>query len=506
MIFVRFSASRTSALSLLTAALLCLGFLPVSAEAQTVTAEPSRQLSVVRVNITCQAWDYLRPWGKKSPISRRAVGAVISGNRVLVTGEFVANADYVEFETPEGGQKAPARVEAVDHEANIAILTTDDTNFLKPFPPLELTTASVGDTLSVWQLESNGALLVTRGSMTNAEVARYPMEDFTFLVYRMSAPLQFRESAFTVPVVKDDKLVGLIMRYDAQSNSSDIIPAPVIEHFLKDVAKPPYKGFPRIGMAYSSTRDPQFRRFMNIPDSVPGGVYVTDLRKDGPAERAGIQPGDILFRVDDQAVDQDGNYADPLYGKISVNNILSTRHFEGDEIKLSILRNGETKELPLRLTHRPSTDYVVEPYTIDRAPKFYILGGLILEELSRQYLKEWGADWMKKAPDELVHIDREQNDLFPDTKQKVVFLSRVLPSDATIGYEQLRHLVVTKINGVEIHGLDDIQGAVEKSTDGLIKIEFSTDPGTIYLDSAQVASSEDNLMKAYRLPILKRLE
>ena len=36
--------------------------------------------------------------------------------------------------------------------------------------------------------------------------------------------------------------------------------------------------------------------------------------------------------------------------------------------------------------------------------KFYILGGLVLEELSRQYLKEWGQEWMKKAPEDLVYL------------------------------------------------------------------------------------------------------
>src|SRR3954465_6546692 len=118
--------------------------------------KPEPPLSVVRVNVTNQPWDFGRPWGKRPPYSRRAIGTLLTGNRVLVTAELVANANYVELETAEGGQKVPASVEVVDYEANLALLKTDDADFLKQLQPLDVTSAHTGDLLSVWQLESNG--------------------------------------------------------------------------------------------------------------------------------------------------------------------------------------------------------------------------------------------------------------------------------------------------------------------------------------------------------------
>jgi hypothetical protein len=147
----------------------------------------------------------------------------------------------------------------------------------------------------------------------------------------------------------------------------------------------------------------------------------------------------------------------------------------------------------------------VEPYVIDRAPKFYILGGLVLQELSRQYLKEWGNDWVKKAPEHFVYYDRQQSELFPKGPKKIVFLSRVLPSAATVGYEDLHTLVVKRINGVELQSLADIPAALEKATDGLHKVEFDSDPTSIYLDAKAVAEEGDTLMRKYRLPALQRL-
>ena len=485
-------------------ALLLLGALsPLLADDD---AKPEKVLSIVRVNVTNQPWDFARPWGKHPPFSRRAIGTVLQGNRVLVTAELVANATYVELETPEGGRKVPASVDVVDYEANLALLKTDDPDFLKPIKPLEIAPANVGDTLAVWQLEATGNLLVTRATMTTAEVTSYPLDDLPLLIYRLTTPLQFRDSSFTLPVVKDDKLAGLVMRYDTTTNNADLIPAPVIQHFLTDAAKPPYRGFPRTGIATDQTRDPQFRRYIGLSGTGLGGVYVTDVLKDGPAEKAGIQKGDVVLRIDDQPLDQDGNYKDSDYGKIAATHLVSTKHFDGEKVKFTVARKGETLNLEVPIAHRSVESYVVEPYLIDRPPKFYVLGGLVLEELSRQYLKEYGNDWAKKAPEEFIHYDREQDDLFRDGPKKIVFLSRVLPSDLTVGYEDLAHLVVTKINGVCLQSLADIPGALAKPTDGVHKIEFDGEPTVIYLDAAQVTAEEQAFMQKYRIPSLQKLE
>jgi hypothetical protein len=485
--------------------LACL-FLAAAPGLRAAEVTPDAPASVIRVNVTNQPWDFIHPWGKRPPYSRRAIGTILAGNRVLVTAELVANANYVEFETAEGGQKVPAQVEVVDYEANLALLKTDDVDFLKPYKPLELTHANVGDTLSVWQLENNGTLLITKGPMTTAEVARYPEDDSPLLVYRMTTPLQFRDSSFTLPVVKDGKLAGLVMRYDNTTNNAEVLPAPVIEHFLTDAKKAPYEGFARVGIVSSPTRDPQFRRYLGLTADTPGGVYVAEVLDGGPAAKGGVQQGDVLLQVDDHPVDQDGNYKDEEYGKIAVAHLFSTRRYDGDTVRLTVFRKGEKKQLNVTLRHRPVESYVIEPYIIDRAPKFYILGGLVLEELSRQYLKEFGADWPKKAPEQFVYYDRQQNELFKNGPKKIVFLNRVLPSDLTIGYEELNQLVVTKINGVTIQSLADVPHALEQATNGLHKIEFDGEPRFIYLDAAAVAASQDEFQRKYRLPAMQQLD
>src|SRR5712692_3527829 len=77
------------------------------------TAKEGKQKepSLVRVNVTGQPYDYFRPWQKKAPLSKRALGAVLSKGRVLVTADLVTNQNYVELERAESGEKTAANVE-----------------------------------------------------------------------------------------------------------------------------------------------------------------------------------------------------------------------------------------------------------------------------------------------------------------------------------------------------------------------------------------------------------
>src|SRR6478609_5405027 len=150
----------------------------VFAKKQSVTkAVQPRELSLLRVNVTGQAYDYFRPWQKRAPFSKRALGAVLSKGRVLVTADLLANQNFVELERAESGEKMAASVEVIDYEANLALLEPTDKKFLDGLSPLDLATDTVvGDRLAAWQLEPTGALVVTEGLVTTVQMMKYPVE------------------------------------------------------------------------------------------------------------------------------------------------------------------------------------------------------------------------------------------------------------------------------------------------------------------------------------------
>src|SRR5256885_14778393 len=204
-----------------------------------------KQLALVRVNVTGQSYDYFRPWQKKAPFSKRALGAVLAKGRVLVTADLVANQTYVELERAEAGDKTAANVQVIDYEANLALLEPSEKGFLDGITPLDIAGDTVvGDRLAAWQLEPTGALVATEGLVTTIQITHYPVDVGQFLTYRISIPMQYRENSYTIPLVKNNKLAGLILRYDPRFQLIDTIPAPIITHFLKEAESEHYRGFP----------------------------------------------------------------------------------------------------------------------------------------------------------------------------------------------------------------------------------------------------------------------
>ena len=99
--------------------------------------------SIIRVNVTRQGYSFRRPWQQKAPSTGTAIGVIINGPRVLVSSQLVANHRYIELEKADTREKSTARVEAVDYEANLALLQPTDQHFLEDMHPLELDTGAV---------------------------------------------------------------------------------------------------------------------------------------------------------------------------------------------------------------------------------------------------------------------------------------------------------------------------------------------------------------------------
>lgn len=428
---------------------------------------------------------------------------MIEGGRILATAELVANSNFIELEKAATAEKSAAAVERVDYDCNLAVLKPVDPAFIEGMEPMAIDGGlGVGSALEVLQLEPNGEVARTAGKVTTIGVGGYPFENLGLLVFKAAVPLQQREGSFTLPAVRDGKLVGLLMRYDARNQTAEIAGTPVIRHFLKEMGKPKYEGFARLGLSFAALRDPQLRRHAKVAE--PGGIYVTEVVPGGSAALAGIRKGDVILEIDGKAVDQDGNYGDPVFGRILFSHITSTARHPGETVVVRISRGGKVEELPVALQVPDRARMASEAHVTDRAPRYFILGGLVFVELSRSYLQEWGADWAKAAPQRLVYYDAFQNEL-PADRGKIVVLSQVLPMPDTLGYEDLQNHVVAKANGRTVRSLEDLAEAARQPAGGFHKIELEEDPKFIFLDAESVSANQEALKKHYALPSLERL-
>jgi len=485
---------------LLNVAFLILGILSAG---QSATGDESRG-SLVRVRTSIQPYDQFRPWQKKSPFGLSGTGVVLPGGKVLVTASLVANRTEVGLEKPGSAEKSAAEVEAIDYEANLALLKPTDAEFLKGFAGVILgSNLKAGDTAEVWQLERNGEMLRNQAEVLSAGVGRYPSDEAGFLVYGVRVSLPKRDDSYTLPLMRNGQLSGMMMAYDRDSQEGTAIPVPMIEHFLRDSADGKYEGFPTLGVSWAPLRDPNLREEVKAPSA--GGILLTRVNPIGTGGRAGLKEGDVLLAVDGFKLDEDGNYRDSLYGPTSIGNLVRTRPYVGTTSKFRISRDGKEMELTGSYDRRARDEVSIPTLQFDVPPRYLILGGLVFQELTGTYLQEWGDKWSERASQRLVQLFSFQQEMKLDPHKKIVFLSQVLPSAMTAGYQHLSGMVLMKCNGNPVGSLEDLAVVADSTTTGDLVFEFMDDPGKLVLDAGEVKLSSEKLAKAYGITALRKL-
>ena len=107
----------------------------------------------------------------------------------------------------------------------------------------------------------------------------------------------------------------------------------------------------------------------------PTGALVVDVLDTGPAAEAGLKRGDVIAAIDNQSVDD----AESVGFRLGVKPL-------GGEAKMTVLRNGRTLDLPLKLASAPEvpprdTLTIHAPSPFDGA-QVMNLSPAVMEELS----------------------------------------------------------------------------------------------------------------------------
>ena len=461
---------------------------------------------VVRVTVTSQPFDYIRPWRKKQPGTRQGIGVVLAGGDILVTARLVEDATYVELENMLESEKGPAEVAFVDYNANLALLRPTEPDVMRGLLPVAISpTVAVGDAATTWQFEDNGTPFLTEGTVRTIDLGGYPYGNMAYMVYNVEMSLTQGGSSFTIPVVKDGRLLGILMGYNSNTKIMQLVAAPVIQHFLDDKADGTYDGFPSGGFSVASLEDSQLRNYVGIGDmAFNGGVYVSYVRPGSAAAKAGLTKGDVLVSVGGFPIDKHGEFDDAEYGKMSLSFLTTTRSHVGQSLPLQVLRDGQPVEITMVLEREVLDSYPVLPYEFDVQPEYIIVGGMIFQELNRQMLQEWGSGYQTKAPNRLVYMEEHQWELF-EPGQRQVLLTHTLPTAYTNGYTQFNFLPLTKANGKDIHSIHDLAAALKAPLDGFHKFEFQEQPYTMYMEAELVAPLNEAIQNLYKLPAMENL-
>jgi len=472
--------------------------------ALTTLAEKNPPL--LRISSTSQSYNTAQPWEKSPTKSRHGIGVLVGKNQILTTAEMGANATFIEIETVDSNTAMPAKTLAIDYEANLALISVtkpEHIQLIEQMQPLGITTnPKLNEQVQAYQVEDNGKILVTEGVIRGADTVSSFIDGYYFLSFEVKASMQSAANSFTIPVLKDDKLLGVLTSYDSEEQLLDVIAPEIITAFLKDASDGNYIGFPSLGVSVSRTSDPHFRTWLKLSDT-QGGLYINHIERNSAAQKSGIKRGDVLLAIDGNKLDRKGFYQSKNYGPLYWSHLINGSKKTGDKATLKILRNGKTIDISVTLIRRP--EGIIPTHMYGKAPRYYIKGGFVFQELTKPYLKIFGKKWQSTAPIGILDAFNHPED-YEKGRNRLVILSRTLPTEATLGYERISSSIVTKVNGKEIADIPTLVDAFKTpEIDAIHTIELDNVLKKIYLDAATSKQVEQNLLRR-GLPNLSRIQ
>ena len=448
--------------------------------------------SVVKVLTVADPPDFDQPWQTLGATSSSGSGAVVEttkGPRIVTNAHVVEDHTFVEVRRYGHARKVEAEVEGIAHECDLALLRVDDPSLFRGATPIPLgDLPALGDRVSVLGFPIGGERLsITEGVVSRVEMTTYAQSQRELLSAQIDAAINAGNSGG--PVLKDGRLAGIAFQaLDEAENIGYVIPAPVVQHFLRDMEDGEISGFPDLGIYYQPLESTAHRRMIGLPRS-RRGVLVTHVQYESSAWKV-VERDDVLLAIAGTSVAADGTVPFRESARIEFSHEPAQRDV-GTRMPLKVWRDGRMLSLSVTLkSHEPLVPWRPPG---DR-PSYFLYGGLLFVPLTRAYLETWGEGWRSTAPASLVAL----HDLGVRTSRtrEVVVLQKVLADRANRGYHELESLRISKVDGRNIRTLADLVRRVERAEGEFVTFDTS-DGQRLVVDRAEAATREEVIRKRY---------
>ena len=446
--------------------------------------------SVMRVFTTYQRPDYYSPWQTTPTESALGSAVLVGPNQILTGAHVVADATFIQIQKLSAPDKAIAQVIAICHDSDLALLAVDDDSFLHDLTPAELGgLPEMREPVSVVGFPVGGEeLSITEGVVSRIEVQRYTQSGRHLLAITVDAAINNGNSGG--PVFNAEGLViGIAFQgSDDTQNQGEMVPIPLIQHFLDGIANNRPLAIPELGIRVQNLENPTMRMALGMkPEQT--GVVVRSVSFGGSASGI-LRAGDVIMTLAGQNLANNETVRFRNRFRTSY-HALMCEYYVGEELELGILRKGEARNLKLTLE---GAKPLVPEHQYETVPTYFVFAGLVFQPLSLDYLCAWD-DWEKNAPNELVYeYDFGRR---TEERQAIVILSQVLPDEINVGYGKLHYRVVRSLNGIPPRHMTDFVKRLE-STQGFVEIELSSGE-CIVLDFAEAQASGERILSRYRI-------
>ena len=472
--------------------------------------------AVVKLLVTFQEPDWVNPWSNKTAQRSTGSGCVIrrhekgGGGVILTAAHVVANATFIQVQLANSPDKHVGKVVSVLHEVDLALVEVHEgLEDVEPVPlpaGKEVRLPKLREKVYVLGFPVGGNdLSITEGVVSRIEVQSYSHSHARALAVTVDAAINSGNSGGPVLSQTTGGLVGVAFQGYAGSsveNQGHMVPAPVIDRFLRgweadeDAAQKEPR-LPSLGVHLQLLNSPSLRKYLRMRDGQTG-VMVTHIEHGSSAEGT-LRAGDVLMEVDGVKLANDGSSVF-LGQRLAMVAILQAR-FIGDEVPIKLLRDGE--ELQVAVTLK-ALRQLVPRGQYDVRPPFVLVGGMLFQPLSLEYLQSWGGD-LKDAPTHLV--EEYYDGISGPDKKEVVVLSQVLSDDVNVGFtfDSVGLDYVASVNGQPVADMKAFVEALRAGVHGpdefiTLEVTRGNVRNVVVLEVSKLKEADELIQERYQIP------
>jgi S1-C subfamily serine protease len=459
-------------------------------------AAPIEQ-SVVKIVNQSNQFNWYTPWASGNTGKGTGSGFVISGNRILTNAHVVKDAALLLLYFHNDPTPYPATVTAVGHDCDLALIELKDPSIMQQIPALEFDgLPALRSQVVTYGYPAGGQLI----SSTAGVVSRIEMQNYVHsgvdrhLAGQTDAAINPGNSGG--PVIQNGKVVGVAFQGNSQlQNMGFFIPTCVVNHFLDDLKDGHYHGFPELGIIFAPLENPAARAYSGLTDD-QSGVRIEWISKKSSADEK-LQVGDIITHMAGYDIANDGTID---WNGLRIEALITVDVLQmGDILPLTIVRQGKTIDLQLRLNDYNPTPRLANLY--DQAPQYVVQAGLVFVPLNRETLKSYGNNWQNEIPQELMYEfffkPLIEDSLFDEPR---VIQIRRLDHEVNIEESCFLYRIVESINHQPISTLQDVINAFENNNAPEHIVQYKYGNYITVLDRKMAETAHGEILTQYTIP------
>ncbi|CAA6696748.1 MULTISPECIES: S1C family serine protease [unclassified Lentimonas] len=481
--------------------LRCLFLLLIFSPYALRAAAPEQ--AVVQIINFAQQPNWIEPWRSTRVAQYTGSGFVIDGDRIMTNAHVVSWSKQILVRRHQDPKLYEAVIEHIGHDCDLAVLKVLDPAFYQGIVPLEIgTLPKVRSAVTTYGYPAGGQQIsYTQGVISRIEVQRYAhIYNRSLLTVQTDAAINPGNSGG--PALQGDLVVGVSFQGNPSlENAGFFIPPTIIRHFLKDIEDGSYEGFPDAGISTANLRNPAFREALQLPDNNIG-ARVDMILQPFPETHELLRENDVILEVEgyevgsDSMIQYEGN-------RLHV-SILFDAVQHGEPLNMVIWRDGQPLNIDLPVYKNNADRISGSQY--DTPPPYLIVGGIVFTELSNNYCNAYGKNWLSNFSNDTLYqlLYRAFQDE-AGARATPIVLSKVLKHPSNVDFGAYPKSILTKLNGQEIHSMQDLQAALDASNDDFHRFEFlSGRVEALRRDDAEQANAE--LLQTYQIPQAYRIE